>query len=122
MRSAIEKSGVQELENSFHTIRRDGAMLHICGLDDGWAGAADVSRVLQKLPKKGAAILLAHEPDFADDYAQANRFDAQLSGHTTAGKFAFPELARLFCRPTAGSITTACMTSGIESGYLPLAA
>src|SRR5690606_30286709 len=30
--SALRKSGVQELANTFHTIRRDGGVLHICGL------------------------------------------------------------------------------------------
>lgn len=90
VRNAVRKSGVQELENSFHTIRRDGEVLHICGLDDAWAGAADVSRVLQTLPAKGSAILLAHEPDFADDYAGANRFDLQLAGHTHGGQVQIP--------------------------------
>lgn len=90
IKNILKKSGVQELENSFHTIRRDGGVLRLCGLDDAWVGAADVSQLLQKLPDKGAAILLAHEPDFADDYAKANRFDVHLAGHTHGGQIRVP--------------------------------
>ena len=95
IKKTLKKSGVQELDNSFHTIRKDGGTVHLCGVDDAWAGAADVSRVLQKLPKKGAAILLAHEPDFADDYAKAGRFDVQLSGHTHGGQIRVPGVGPL---------------------------
>ena len=37
-----------------------------------------------------AAILLAHEPDFADTSAATGRFDLQLSGHTHGGQIRFP--------------------------------
>ncbi len=90
IRDALVKSGVQELENSFHTLRRDGGTLHICGLDDAWAEVADVSRVLETLPNKGAAILLAHEPDPADEYAKTGRFAVHLAGHTHGGQVRFP--------------------------------
>jgi predicted MPP superfamily phosphohydrolase len=95
IRRALRKSGMQELRNSFHTLRRDGETLHICGLDDAWARAADVGRVLETLPRDGAAILLAHEPDFADEYAQAKRFDLQLSGHSHGGQIRAPLIGPL---------------------------
>lgn len=90
VKRALRDCGVQELANSFHTIHKDGGVLHLCGLDDAWAKKADVDRVLETLPSQGAAILLAHEPDFADDYAKANRFDVQLAGHTHGGQIQIP--------------------------------
>ncbi len=90
VRNAIRKSGVQELQNSFHTFAKDGGVLHLCGLDDAWVGAADAPELLRKMPAKGAAILLAHEPDFADDYAKAKRFDVQLAGHSHGGQVQIP--------------------------------
>ena len=45
-----------------------------------------VDLVLAQLPAEGAAILLAHEPDYADTSAATGRFDLQLSGHTHHGQ------------------------------------
>jgi predicted MPP superfamily phosphohydrolase len=90
VRNAVRKSGVQELRNSFHTLRRGNEALHLCGFDDAWVGAAEPERVLSQLPARGAAILLAHEPDPADGYAKAKRFDLQLSGHSHGGQVRAP--------------------------------
>ena len=99
IKDILRKSGVQELANSFHTIRKDGGILHLCGLDDAWVGAADVPGLLQKIPAKGAAILLAHEPDFADDYIKAKRFDVQLAGHTHGGQIRVPLVGPIHLPP-----------------------
>jgi len=49
-----------------------------------------LDQVLASLPADGAAILLAHEPDFADTSAAAGRFDLQISGHTHGGQINLP--------------------------------
>jgi predicted MPP superfamily phosphohydrolase len=46
--------------------------------------------VLAKLPDSGPAILLAHEPDYADTSAETGRFGLQLSGHSHGGQIVVP--------------------------------
>ena len=92
VRGALNKTGINELRNTHHTLRRGGEILHIAGIDDAWVGEGDVKAVLDRLPKQGAAILLAHEPDFADSYAAFGRFDVQLSGHSHGGQIQSPLL------------------------------
>jgi hypothetical protein len=65
-------------------------MLHLAGVDDVWESQDRLDLVLEALPDAGAAILLAHEPDFADVSAAAGRFDLQLSGHSHGGQVIFP--------------------------------
>jgi predicted MPP superfamily phosphohydrolase len=49
-----------------------------------------LDELLDQLKDNSAAILMAHEPDFADVSAQANRFDLQVSGHSHGGQIVFP--------------------------------
>ncbi len=95
VRQALAQAGVVELSNAVHTLRRGVDSLHIAGLDDVAAGRACLDAVLDALPPEGAAVLLAHEPDFADVTAATGRFDLQLSGHTHAGQVRLPLLGAL---------------------------
>jgi predicted MPP superfamily phosphohydrolase len=90
VREVIRQSGIIELSNAVHTLRRGEAMLHVAGVDDIWENQDRLDRVLEKLPDAGAAILLAHEPDFADISAATGRFDLQISGHSHGGQVNFP--------------------------------
>jgi predicted MPP superfamily phosphohydrolase len=53
-------------------------------------GNVQLNSVIEALPSDGAAILLAHEPDFADESARSGRFDLQVSGHSHGGQVAIP--------------------------------
>lgn len=88
--AAIREGGARELRNGVSTIRRAASTLHICGVDDVWEGQPRLDRVLARLPRTGAAILLVHEPDFADAVASTGRFDLQLSGHSHGGQIRLP--------------------------------
>lgn len=88
----LEKKNILNLDNKVYTLKRGNSMLHIAGVDDVWVGKDRLDLVLQQLPQEGAAILLAHEPDFADTSTTANRFDLQLSGHSHAGQIRLPFL------------------------------
>ncbi len=95
IRQVLELSGIRELANAVQTLHRQGASLHIAGIDDYWENKARLRVVLDQLPKEGAAILLAHEPDFAVISAQSGRFDLQLSGHTHGGQVVLPGIGPL---------------------------
>ncbi|HJR80438.1 MAG TPA: hypothetical protein VJ821_10225, partial [Anaerolineales bacterium] len=73
-----------------HTLTRGAASLHICGVDDVYERKDDLNAVLTNLPREGCAILLAHEPDFADTSAATGRFDLQISGHSHGGQVVMP--------------------------------
>lgn len=92
VRCVLAASGVAELCNTVVTVRRRGASLHLCGVDSALEGVSHPERVLERLPKEGAAILLAHEPDVADEVAATGRFDLQLSGHSHGGQLGLPLL------------------------------
>ncbi len=90
LRPGLAEIGVTELCNTVSTIKRGEAALHFAGVDDLLKGEPDLDQVLATLPEQGAAILLAHEPDFADTSSATGRFDLQLSGHSHGGQIAFP--------------------------------
>lgn len=90
----LRVSGITELCNTVYTLERDGAQLHLCGVDDYWERKSRLEDVLAALPQDGAAILLAHEPDFADISAATGRFHLQISGHSHGGQFIIPILNR----------------------------
>lgn len=92
VRRALRDAGVIELSNRAHDIRRGGAVLHIGGVDDYWTGHARLQDVLDDVPADGVAILLAHEPDFADESAPTGRFVLQISGHSHGGQVRLPLL------------------------------
>ena len=90
VRTLLENAGIQDISNQVHTLERDRSLLHIAGVDDVWEHKDRLDLVLEALPKEGSAILLAHEPDYADISAQTGRFDLQLSGHSHGGQVILP--------------------------------
>lgn len=90
IRHVIHDSGMIDLNNHVHTIERDGKPLHLAGVDSARERMSRLDLVLDCLPKGGPAILLAHEPDFADISAPTGRFDLQISGHSHGGQVVVP--------------------------------
>jgi predicted MPP superfamily phosphohydrolase len=99
VRRCIREGGVEELINAVRTLKRGGATLHVAGIDDVMEGMSRLDLVLDELPEDGAAILLAHEPDFADVSSATRRFDLQLSGHSHGGQVGVPFLRRFVLPP-----------------------
>src|SRR6266498_243029 len=90
VRQMLASSGIMDLTNAVFTFRRNGARLHFCGVDDVWEGTPRLGLIASQLPDGDAAILLAHEPDFADKSARTGKFDLQLSGHSHGGQVVLP--------------------------------
>ncbi len=90
VRDIARASQITDVSNGFMTLNRNGATLHIAGVDSLWEHLDRLDRVLEQLPAEGAAVLLAHEPDFADFSAPTGRFDLQISGHSHGGQVILP--------------------------------
>jgi predicted MPP superfamily phosphohydrolase len=90
VRAMLSKCGVVELNNGVYSLRRGEDRLHIAGVDDVREHKARLGDVCNLLPESGGAILLAHEPDFADMSSQKDIFDLQLSGHSHGGQVVIP--------------------------------
>ncbi len=90
IQAALNSSGLIDLNNQVHTLARNGAHLFLAGVDDVMYQRNRLDLVLDALPQDACAILLAHEPDYADTSAATRRFDLQLSGHSHGGQVNLP--------------------------------
>lgn len=90
IRQRLRGLGIKVLSNSVHSLRRGNEFLHICGMDDVYEGRDRMDQLLSRLPDEGAAVLLCHEPDYADTSAATGRFDLQISGHSHGGQVIIP--------------------------------
>lgn len=110
VRACLRAGNVQELANTTHTIRRGDQLLHLVGLDDLWPTNRGtpvpvwthlplLQQLTTSLPAEGAALLLVHEPDFADVAAHDGRCGLQLSGHSHGGQVRIPLHGPIFLPP-----------------------
>ena len=99
IREALLQAGIRELRNQTKTIHREQAELHIGGIDSSYEGHDRLDQVLDHMNGHGAAILLAHEPDFADISSATGRIDLQLSGHSHGGQVVLPWIGSPFLPP-----------------------
>jgi predicted MPP superfamily phosphohydrolase len=90
IRKSLGDSNIIDISNNVYTLEREGAMLNFAGVDSVMLGKHRLDVVMDKLPNSGPAILLAHEPDFADISSTTGRFSLQISGHSHGGQFLIP--------------------------------
>lgn len=86
VRHFLKENQIRDLSNQAIALPHHGATLTLAGLDDPWVGQPDLPGLLARMPPGNCAILLAHEPNFADTAAQTGRFALQLSGHSHGGQ------------------------------------
>lgn len=117
----IAGAGLTLLRNASAVIEQDGQALYVAGVDDVWERKADLSLALDGVPRDGRAILLAHEPDFADEAAKDRRVAVQLSGHSHGGQVRLPgrgaiRLPRLGRKYAYGLFTVGTMALYVNRG------
>lgn len=90
----LRQSGFQILCNEGISVALEsGETLFLAGLDDALLGDPDAEPVMEMFQagEYGFSILMTHEPDTADLYADAG-FDLILSGHSHGGQVKIPFL------------------------------
>lgn len=103
----IEALGVTTLLNEAVVLERDGAHIHLAGIDDPHYYEADnFDKTAANIPPEDVSILLSHSPETYRLAAHAD-FDLMLSGHTHGGQICLPggiplmtnaDCPRRFCR------------------------
>lgn len=90
IRDLMKECDVLDLSNDVLTLGKGRGELHIAGVDSVMEGRDRLDLVMKKLPAQGPAIMLVHEPDFADISSKTDRFSLQLSGHSHGGQLVIP--------------------------------
>lgn len=90
IRTIFKSAGIVDLSNDVCTLKKGEDYLNLCGVDSCTVCADNLDRVIAKMRKNTPSILLAHEPDFANESSQTKRFDLQISGHSHGGQFIIP--------------------------------
>ena len=91
--AAVVKQGLAE--QGIELLHNRGVLLNesqflLAGVDDLWSGTPDIEGALANWREGVPTILLAHEPDFADQFLGDGRIQLQLSGHTHGGQVRVP--------------------------------
>jgi len=92
---ALQAEGIQVLANQSVAMERDGARFWLAGVSDVLSNTADLNEALRGIARNEAVVLLAHEPDFADEVSKFP-VDLQLSGHSHGGQVRIPFLPPLY--------------------------
>ncbi len=87
--SDLQAHDIPVLQNRSVPFERGKARIWLAGVDDALDGMPDLGQALDKVPPGEATVLLAHEPDFADE-ASLSKVDLQLSGHSHGGQIWIP--------------------------------
>jgi predicted MPP superfamily phosphohydrolase len=86
----LNQVGLGPLHNRSHLFQVGQGQLALAGVDDGWMGRPDLRAALAPVPEGVPVVLLAHEPDLADQFTRHPQVAVQLSGHTHGGQIRLP--------------------------------
>lgn len=95
---ALRDHGLPVLMNRSVPLQRGKDRIWLAGIDDVLEGRPDIALALQNIPSAETTILLAHEPDFADEVS-VTPVDLQLSGHSHGGQVWIPGIGAPWLPP-----------------------
>lgn len=95
---SLQDHGIPVLRNASVPIERGNARIWLAGIDDLLRGMPRMDLTLKGIPPEEATVLLAHEPDFADQSARYP-IDLQLSGHSHGGQVWIPGIGAPWLPP-----------------------
>ncbi len=87
---AVEAAGVPLLRNDGVFLHQGSDRLRLAGLESLRRGRPGLHRALHGMRSGERALLLMHEPDYADVAAKDPRVGVQLSGHSHGGQVCLP--------------------------------
>lgn len=90
IRQIFKSSDITDLSNDVTILTKGSARLNLAGVDSSTVCADNLDKVLSKLDDNAPTILLAHEPDFAQESSKTGKIDLQISGHSHGGQFIVP--------------------------------
>jgi predicted MPP superfamily phosphohydrolase len=85
----LAEAGIPVLKNDGITLDVNNTLFYLAGVDDGWSGQPDIAAAMGNHPNGATTVLLAHEPDLADEFSADPRISLQLSGHSHGGQIRF---------------------------------
>ncbi|GED66553.1 metallophosphoesterase [Brevibacillus reuszeri] len=94
IRNALTASGFEVLDNRNVPLTKNDDQVYVAGVDDVLHGVPNIQQALTAIPEGKTVILLAHEPDFADE-AVNYPVHLQLSGHSHGGQVRLPIIGHL---------------------------
>ncbi|HSI63918.1 MAG TPA: metallophosphoesterase [Candidatus Saccharimonadia bacterium] len=86
---ALEQKGMPVLRNECRLIHTDAGVLHLAGMDSRYVSSPKLRSTLESWRENQPLVMMMHEPDVADDLAEAKVHALQLSGHTHGGQLRF---------------------------------
>lgn len=95
VKDTMEQGHFKLLKNEHTVIEKNNDRIILAGIDDAMLGKPDIEKTLQNTNPDLYTILLAHEPDYADQVVHYP-VDLQLSGHSHGGQVRLPFIGHLY--------------------------